>query len=86
MSTILLTYHLSFPSSFLETEVVDMRGKPLSRGTVKEYLMPTLRHTSFPTSTSLLLARIILERAASVDLLVSTFRRVFRLTWLHFMI
>ena len=32
MSTILLTYHLSFPS-FLETKVVDMRGKPLSRGT-----------------------------------------------------
>ena len=32
MSTILLTYHLSFPS-FLETKVVDMRGKPLRRGT-----------------------------------------------------
>ena len=48
--------------------------------------MPTLRHTSFPTSTSLLLARIMLERAANVDLPVSTFRRVFRLTWLHFMI
>ena len=48
--------------------------------------MPTLRHTSFPTSTSLLLARIMLERAASVDFPVSTFRRVFRLTWLHFMI
>ena len=48
--------------------------------------MPNLRFTSFPTSTSLLLARIMLERAVSVDLLASTFRRVFRLTWLNFTI
>ena len=48
--------------------------------------MPDLRLTSFPTSTSLLLVRIMLEGTANVDLLVSTFRRVFRLTWLHFMI
>ena len=35
MSRILLMYHLLFLSSFLETKVVDVRGKPLSRGTVK---------------------------------------------------
>ncbi|RMX55767.1 hypothetical protein pdam_00020913 [Pocillopora damicornis] len=35
MSRILLIYHLLFLSSFLETKVVDVRGKPLSRGTVK---------------------------------------------------
>ena len=34
MSRILLIYHLLFLSSFLETKVVDVRGKPLSRGTV----------------------------------------------------
>ena len=35
MSRILLTYHLPFLSSSLETKVVDVRGKPLSRGTGK---------------------------------------------------
>ena len=35
MSRILLTYHLPFLSSSLETKVVDVRGKPLNRGTGK---------------------------------------------------
>ena len=47
---------------------------------IEEWLTPNLRLTNSPTSTSPTLVPIMFLKAASVDLLVSTFRHVSRLT------
>ena len=50
---------------------------------IEEWLTPDLRLTNSPTSTSPTLVQIISSKAASVGLLVSTYRHVSPLTWLH---
>ena len=50
---------------------------------IEEWLTLNLRLTNSPTSTSPTLVWIMFLKAASVGLLVSTYRHVSPLTWLH---
>ena len=50
---------------------------------IEKWLTPNLRLTNSPTSTSPTLVRIMFLKAASVGSLISTYRHVSRLTWLH---
>ena len=50
---------------------------------IEEWRTPNSRLTNFPTSISPTLVRIMFSKAASVGLLVSTYRHVSPLTWLH---